>query len=95
MGRLQWGSGTPIILPRHLIRCLARAIKPVIPPADPFEFSVEFDPTLVDAATFTCGPVASRWRSNRGPMRAESNQKSLIWLGTTYTSRPARANVIT
>lgn len=50
MGRLHWGGGTPTILPPHLIRRLARAIKSVIPPADVFEFSVEIDPTLVDAA---------------------------------------------
>lgn len=50
MGRLHWGGGTPTILPPHLIRRLARAIKTVIPPAGLFEFSVEIDPTLVDAA---------------------------------------------
>jgi len=50
MGRLHWGGGTPTILPPPLIHRLARAIKAVIPPADPFEFSVEIDPTMVDGA---------------------------------------------
>lgn len=50
MGRLHWGGGTPTILPPPLIHRLARAIKAAIPPADEFEFSVEIDPTMVDAA---------------------------------------------
>jgi len=33
LGRLHWGCGTLAILPPHLIRRLARAIKTVIPPA--------------------------------------------------------------
>ncbi len=50
MGQLHWGGGTPTILPPKLIKELADAIKAVIPPAPDFSFSVEIDPTLVDAA---------------------------------------------
>lgn len=50
MGRLHWGGGTPTILPPAMIRQLAHSIMQVIPPADSFEFSVEIDPTMVDAA---------------------------------------------
>ncbi len=50
MGQLHWGGGTPTILPPDLIKQLADAIKAVIPPALDFSFSVEIDPTLVDAA---------------------------------------------
>lgn len=49
MGRLHWGGGTPTILPPHLICMLAQAIKAALPPGPSFEFSVEIDPTLVDA----------------------------------------------
>ena len=49
MGRLHWGGGTPTILPPEMIEELAQAIKAAIPPAEAFEFSVEIDPTLVDA----------------------------------------------
>lgn len=49
MGRLHWGGGTPTILLPAMIHQLAQAIKAVIPPADDFEFSVEIDPTMVDA----------------------------------------------
>ena len=35
------------------------------------------------------------WRSNRRPVRPEFDQKALIFLGFTYTSRPAREIVIT
>jgi oxygen-independent coproporphyrinogen-3 oxidase len=50
MGRLHWGGGTPTILPPPLIHRLAGAIRDVFPPDDHFEFSVEIDPTMVDAA---------------------------------------------
>ncbi|KAA9010089.1 oxygen-independent coproporphyrinogen III oxidase [Histidinibacterium aquaticum] len=49
MGRLHWGGGTPTILPPPLIRRLAQALKAAIPPAEEFDFSVEIDPTMVDA----------------------------------------------
>lgn len=50
MGRLHWGGGTPTILSPELIHRLAKAIRGVFTPADDFEFSVEIDPTMVDAA---------------------------------------------
>lgn len=50
MGRLHWGGGTPTILQPEMIHQLAQAVKQVLPPAEEFEFSVEIDPTLVDAA---------------------------------------------
>ena len=50
MGRLHWGGGTPTILSPALIHRLSGAIRRALPPAEPFEFSVEIDPTLVDAA---------------------------------------------
>ncbi len=50
MGRLHWGGGTPTILPPPLIHRLAEAIRKVFPPAADFDFSVEIDPTMVDAA---------------------------------------------
>ncbi len=49
MGRLHWGGGTPTILPAPLIHRLAKAVRRVFATADGFEFSVEIDPTMVDA----------------------------------------------
>ena len=49
MGRMHWGGGTPTILPPALIHRLAQAVKAVILPTDDWEFSVEIDPTMVDA----------------------------------------------
>ncbi len=49
MGRLHWGGGTPTILPPPLIHRLAQALKAAIPPSTEFDFSVEIDPTMVDA----------------------------------------------
>jgi oxygen-independent coproporphyrinogen III oxidase len=50
MGRLHWGGGTPTILPPPMIHDLAQALKAALPPAEEWEFSVEIDPTAVDAA---------------------------------------------
>ncbi len=49
MGRLHWGGGTPTILQPEWIHQLAEDIRGVIPPDGDFEFSVEIDPTMVDA----------------------------------------------
>ncbi|OWU81738.1 coproporphyrinogen III oxidase [Oceanicola sp. 22II-s10i] len=53
MGRMHWGGGTPTILPPHLIHRLARAVRAIIPPTADHEFSVEIDPTMVDADKIT------------------------------------------
>jgi oxygen-independent coproporphyrinogen-3 oxidase len=50
MGHLHWGGGTPTILPPDAIRRLAAAMRAGIAPTGDFSFSVEIDPTLVDAA---------------------------------------------
>ncbi len=49
MGRLHWGGGTPTILPPRLIRRLSRAIHAALPATADCDFSVEIDPTMVDA----------------------------------------------
>lgn len=49
MGRMHWGGGTPTILPPALIHRLAQAVKAVFPQTEDWEFSVEIDPTMVDA----------------------------------------------
>ncbi len=66
MGRLHWGGGTPTILPPDLIRELAAAIMDVIPPADEFEFSVEIDPTMVDADKIAALADAGMTRASIG-----------------------------
>jgi oxygen-independent coproporphyrinogen-3 oxidase len=66
MGRLHWGGGTPTILPPPLIRRLAAAIRAAIPPAEPFEFSVEIDPTLVDRAKIAALAAEGLTRASLG-----------------------------
>jgi oxygen-independent coproporphyrinogen-3 oxidase len=53
MGRMHWGGGTPTILQPDDIRFLARTIAGLFDLAQPFEFSVEIDPTLVDKEKIT------------------------------------------
>ncbi|CTQ31883.1 Oxygen-independent coproporphyrinogen-III oxidase [Jannaschia rubra] len=49
MARLHWGGGTPTILAPEMIRRLAGSIMETIAPTDDLDFSVEIDPTMVDA----------------------------------------------
>jgi oxygen-independent coproporphyrinogen-3 oxidase len=66
MGQLHWGGGTPTILSPAMITALATAIKAVIPPAPDFSFSVEIDPTLVDAAKIAALAAAGMTRASIG-----------------------------
>jgi oxygen-independent coproporphyrinogen-3 oxidase len=49
LGRLHWGGGTPTLLTPEMIRDLATAAKEAIPFAPGAEFSVEIDPSEIDA----------------------------------------------
>ena len=49
MARLHWGGGTPTILEPEMISDLSEFIFGKLTPAEEFEFSVEIDPTLIDA----------------------------------------------
>lgn len=66
MGRMHWGGGTPTILLPDEVETLARAIKSVFPVDDPFEFSVEIDPTLVDRDKIAALSAAGMNRASVG-----------------------------
>ena len=59
-------SISPVILPPDMIRDLAAAIMDVIPPAADFEFSVEIDPTMVDADKIAALADAGMTRASIG-----------------------------
>lgn len=50
LSRLHWGGGTPTLLPPDLIARLAGAVFAAFPLAEGGEFSVEIDPSEIDAA---------------------------------------------
>jgi oxygen-independent coproporphyrinogen-3 oxidase len=66
MGRMHWGGGTPTILLPDEVETLAQAIKNVFPIDDPFEFSVEIDPTLVDKDKIAALSAAGMNRASVG-----------------------------
>lgn len=49
MERVHWGGGTPTILPPEMIHRVGEILRSAFTPTDSCEFSVEIDPTLVDA----------------------------------------------
>lgn len=66
MGRMHWGGGTPTILLPDEVATLAEAIKSVFQVEDPFEFSVEIDPTLVDKDKIAALSAAGMNRASIG-----------------------------
>jgi oxygen-independent coproporphyrinogen III oxidase len=66
IGRLHWGGGTPTILPPAQITALTNALKKRIGFDDDLEFSVEIDPTLVDADKVNALAEAGMTRASIG-----------------------------
>ncbi|MBI1170856.1 oxygen-independent coproporphyrinogen III oxidase [bacterium] len=66
LSRLHWGGGTPTLLGPGLIRDLAGAILDVVPLAAGAEFSVEIDPSEVDAARLDALAAAGMNRASIG-----------------------------
>lgn len=66
MSRLHWGGGTPTLLPPDQMRRLADAIFDVVPMAEGAEFSVEIDPSEIDAARMAALAGAGMNRASIG-----------------------------
>lgn len=64
--QMHWGGGTPTILPPELIERLSRALQRVFVIDADTEFSVEIDPTLVDAAKVAALKAAGMTRASIG-----------------------------
>jgi len=66
MSRMHWGGGSPTILAPAMVQPLADAVFDAVPRADDFEFSVEIDPTLVDAKKILALSGAGMTRASIG-----------------------------
>lgn len=66
MRHLHWGGGTPTILPPELIGRIEAAIRGAFPLASDFEFSVETDPTMIDAEKVGALRAAGMTRASIG-----------------------------
>ncbi|MTE00130.1 oxygen-independent coproporphyrinogen III oxidase [Paracoccus sp. YIM 132242] len=66
LSRLHWGGGTPTLLPPDQMRRLADAIFAVVPMAEGAEFSVEIDPSEIDAARMAALAAAGMNRASIG-----------------------------
>ena len=66
LSRLHWGGGTPTLLPPDQMRRLADAIFDVVPMAEGAEFSVEIDPSEIDAARMAALAAAGMNRASIG-----------------------------
>lgn len=66
LSRLHWGGGTPTLLPPDLIARLAGAIFDAFPLAQGGEFSVEIDPSEIDAPRMAALAAAGMNRASIG-----------------------------
>ncbi|SNT68795.1 oxygen-independent coproporphyrinogen III oxidase [Paracoccus seriniphilus] len=66
LSRLHWGGGTPTLLPPDLIMQLAGAIFDTFPLSEQGEFSVEIDPTEIDAPRMAALAAAGMNRASIG-----------------------------
>lgn len=66
LSRLHWGGGTPSLLPPDQMRRLAEAIVSAIPMTDDAEFSVEIDPSEIDAPRMAALAVSGVNRASIG-----------------------------
>lgn len=66
VARMHWGGGTPTILAPEMIHDLNNAVRDVFDLDDKTEFSVEIDPTLVDADKITALREAGMTRASIG-----------------------------
>ncbi|WP_410219168.1 oxygen-independent coproporphyrinogen III oxidase [Paracoccus sp. (in: a-proteobacteria)] len=66
LSRLHWGGGTPTLLPADLICRLAGAIFNAFPMAEGGEFSVEIDPSEIDAPRMAALAAAGMTRASIG-----------------------------
>ena len=66
LSRLHWGGGTPTLLPPDQMRRVADAILSVVPMAKGAEFSVEIDPSEIDAARMAALAAAGMNRASIG-----------------------------
>ncbi|RVT82821.1 oxygen-independent coproporphyrinogen III oxidase [Rhodobacteraceae bacterium CCMM004] len=66
LGEMHWGGGTPTILTPPMIARLAASVERVLPRAERFRFSVEIDPTLVDADKIAALAEAGMTRASIG-----------------------------
>lgn len=66
LARLHWGGGTPTILPPAAMGRLAEALFGAVPAAEGMEFSVEIDPSEIDAARLDALAKAGMNRASIG-----------------------------
>jgi oxygen-independent coproporphyrinogen-3 oxidase len=78
LSRLHWGGGTPTILPPAMITELAEEIDRYFPLSNGSEFSVEIDPTLVDADKITALGDAGLNRVSLGIQDFDARVQSAI-----------------
>lgn len=84
LSRLHWGGGTPTLLTPSLITRLTDTIFTAFPLADGGEFSVEIDPSEIDAARMQALAAAGMTRASIGVQDFDSDIQTAIGRPQSY-----------
>ncbi len=91
---LHWGGGTPTLLEPGLIADLAGAIMEVVPFAEGAQFSVEIDPSELDAARLDALAAAGMNRASIGVQDFDQQIQDTIGRQQSYETTKAAANAL-
>ena len=94
LSRLHWGGGTPTLLPADSMRDLAATIFDAVPMADGAEFSVEIDPTEIDAARLDALAASGMNRASIGVQDFDPEIQKTIGREQSYELTKEGADMI-
>ncbi|MDR5652228.1 oxygen-independent coproporphyrinogen III oxidase [Ruixingdingia sedimenti] len=94
LARLHWGGGTPTLLQPDMIRWLTDAIFETTPLAEGAEFSVEIDPSEIDAARLDALAAAGMNRASIGVQDFDPEIQQTIGRLQSYDLTRAAAEMI-
>ena len=94
LAKLHWGGGTPTMLPPDLIHDLAAQIFDVVPMAQDGTFSVEIDPTEIDAPRLDALVAAGMNRASIGVQDFDPQIQAAIGREQPYATTLAVAEMI-
>lgn len=94
LSRLHWGGGTPTLLTPALIRLLAGAIQDAFPLAAGAEFSVEIDPSEIDAPRMEALAQSGMTRASIGVQDFDPEIQEAIGRPQSFAMTAAAVNLI-
>ena len=94
VSHLHWGGGTPTLLDPDMVRDLSDSIFAAVPPAPELEFSVEIDPSEIDAPRLDALAAAGMTRASIGVQDFDPDIQKIIGREQSFEVTEAAVNGI-